>query len=175
MRVTCQEFHREIHGKGTWLLGLRWRSRVHFSVPAKSVQVALDCFQSVIPTLLPCLSTPQQESYKDNLGWKTVNQNWREERFTLGLTLLSSLSFCFCSSNCLLFLSSSIIFCWCSRRFLKTIEANTNLLGTLPYVKYVRRYRETRDLKEGLLFCNRSACLGFKGSMLFNNKKILIK
>lgn len=41
------------------------------------------------------------------------------EKLTLGLTLLSSLSFCFCSSNCLLFLSSSSIFCWCSRRFLK--------------------------------------------------------
>ena len=41
------------------------------------------------------------------------------EKLTLGLTLLRSLSFCFCSSNCLLFLSSSSIFCCCSRRFLK--------------------------------------------------------
>lgn len=38
---------------------------------------------------------------------------------TLGLTLLRSRSFCFCSSNCLLFRSSSSILCWCSRRFLQ--------------------------------------------------------
>lgn len=50
---------------------------------------------------------------------KIAEQTCCGERFTLGLTLLSSLSFCFCSSNCLLFLSSSSIFCCCSRRFLK--------------------------------------------------------
>lgn len=109
---------------GTWLFCLRWWGWVHLCISAETIKVAFNGLQGIIPALLPCLSTQRQRA-QGPTGRKDDRLDVQEvERRTLGLTLLSSLSFCFCSSNCLLFLSSSSIFCCCSRRFLKGIENN---------------------------------------------------
>ena len=118
--------------EGTWLLGLWWWSGMHLRVSAEAVQVAFDCLQGIITALLPCLSTAknkrEQRAGESSCGHvrKMARLSGCGERLTFGLTLLSSLSFCFCSSNCLLFLSSSSIFCCCSRRFL-TVKKNKDI------------------------------------------------
>lgn len=124
----------------TLFFGLRCLIRVHLCISAKAIQVALDGLQGIVTAFFSSLSinnhrtnththlTSQPAMEECFCTWRLQTtslylscpaDSWWEAGLTLGLTLLSSLSFCFCSSNCRLFRSSSSILCCCSRRFLQ--------------------------------------------------------